>query len=147
MALGALREVGDGARQPPPIDLARIVAGDEHRARIGALEPTQNAHQRRLSRPVGPDQPDHLARRHVDRDAIENGATALRHRDRLGADHAHVSALRVRRSSAKKNGAPISAVTTPSRSSGPHHHNRTAESAAKVNAAPPSALGSNRREG
>ena len=47
----------------------------------------------------------------------------------------------------RKKGAPISAVTTPSFSSGPAGNSRTTMSEASSNAAPPMALAGSRRLG
>src|SRR5262249_60812974 len=109
-------------------------------------EAGEDAQQRGLAGAVRPDQAHDLAgvEREIDRLQHASGAVADRDAARV---EAHQSSPRSRQIRSNRNGAPISAVTTPSLSSGRVGMSRTAMSAASSSTAPPSPLTSSSRPG
>src|SRR5690606_5917984 len=147
VAVGALRDVGEPARERAPRQLGDRPAVEAHDARRRREHAGERAYESRLARAVGADEPDQLARGHRDVDPVDDAMAAERDADVARAEKGHGTARLVRSTRNRKNGAPISAVTTPSFSSGPAGSRRTTMSAASSSAAPPNALAGRRRPG
>src|SRR5207253_933041 len=119
----------------------RVVAAQAHGALRRPQEAVRDARQRALSRRVGSDQADHLARIDAQRDAADRlpaaAAVPVAHARELEQGPGHV---RLRRSSTKR-GAPSSAVTAPTGGSAPRPRKsrRATASASTRKAAPPRA--------
>jgi len=70
-----------GGAQP-----GHVLAAETDHAVVGPLRAGEHVQQRRLARAVGADDPDGVARRHVDRDAVEHDERAELAADVLGAE-------------------------------------------------------------
>lgn len=111
------------------------------------------AQQAALARAIGADEAEEFARTRTvvlsdcGRHLVRQGAAAMAYLHALENQSCHAIPMRWRSTSAKKNGAPISAVTTPSMSSKPPLTMRSTMSAASTSTAPPSALDTSRRAG
>ena len=119
-------------------DRARSIGVAAERRPAGGRpdEPGDDAQQRRLAGAVRPDQRDPLARRDVEVDAADDRpGRGTSTRDVAQLDHSSYP-VRDRRSRNRKNGAPMTAVTTPT---GISPSSRAARSAKASSAAPPSA--------
>ena len=146
MGKAALRQIRDAASQPGAADLARRAPVVARLAGVDCLQSCKDAQQRRLAGAVGADQAGELARSERAIDARERGAAGEPDFD-SARDDAHHASFRRRSISPNRNGAPISAVATPSLSSGWSGTRRTATSAAESTIAPPKPLASSSRPG
>jgi hypothetical protein len=70
-----------GGAQP-----GHVLAPEAHDAVVGALRAGEHVEQRRLARAVGADDPDGVARRHVERHAVQHDERAELAADVLGAE-------------------------------------------------------------
>src|SRR6185436_3896581 len=108
------------------------------------------AEQRRLACAIRTEHCRHAAGGELHGDGVEDAASAAFEcqldSTQSGID-LHVTCLRIEYSKAKKNGAPIRDITTPSCTSEPPGSSRTTTSPASTSAAPPAALGTSRDEG
>jgi hypothetical protein len=135
------RVLGDHGQQPGPGSGAQrgdILPAHSHGA-LEAGDPGERADQRRLAGAVGADHGHPLAGGHVEREVVEHGPPAQRHRQVPAGDRGgrHVGTSRRVRSTRAKNGAPTSAVTTPIGTSAGDRAVR-ARTSATVRKAPPS---------
>src|SRR5689334_17006412 len=153
----ALRQIGDALRALAWRQRRERAALDSDAA-FRRNEAGERARQRGLAGAVGADEQGKLPRFQVETGAIDHQRAAEADHDILGLelhrahDGAPASSWRSRKIIMRKNGTPISAVTTPSLSStavafGLVGMSRTATSAASNNAAPMSAAGRQTRAG
>ena len=78
----ALQRPGDPQRgQPVGADPVKRLPAPAHRARRRLDEAADDVEQRRLAGAVGADDAEHLALRDLERDAVQRGDAAKRHRD------------------------------------------------------------------
>ena len=80
----ALRHIGDARADRAAMRGVRHVAAErEHASRLDFARAGDEAQQRRLADPVGPDEADHAAGRDLDRDVVERDHAAITLRDAL----------------------------------------------------------------
>src|SRR5215467_10046942 len=153
----ALRQIGDAARSFARRQRRERAALDRDPA-FRRNEARERAHERGLAGAIGPDEHGKLARLEIQGRAVDHQVSAEADDHALGADFGRghdgdpESRRRSRKIIARKNGTPISAVTTPSLSSiavafGLVGMSRTPTSAANNSAAPISAAGRQTRVG
>ena len=104
-----------GLRALVGLQLENLLSLEEHAAPrdLVAGVAGQDLGEGALSGPVGPQQPHDLSRFDSYRNRVEHGSVSAPHRDRIRHQNAHRTLHRVRRMRTRKNGAPISAVSTP----------------------------------
>ena len=112
-----LRHIGD-----PPGDLARRQRGEiravhTHRSRRGAQQLCDALDERRLARPVGAEQAEHLARGNAERHIVENPPLRPIAKGEMLCRETHcfthVSDLPLRRIRWMKSGTPRKEMTMP----------------------------------
>ena len=145
-----LRQVRDRARARPAVEPRERRAAPRHRAAVRD-EARERAQQRALAGAVRARRA-RRARRASSASVVGSHGRArfvanldVRRRRASWRRHAARAELRITR--CRKNGAPSSAVTTPSLSSGPGGSSRIATSASVASSAPPRKLGSSSRLG
>src|SRR5690606_30767162 len=139
--LAPLRQEGHGAGAGPGRLLRKV------RSALMRQKPQSGAQKRGLAGTIRADQPDEFARAYGEGDILDHGATATAHGQVLQRKQCHASTLRIFQIRWRKNGAPTSAVRTPSFRSRSGAISRVAISAASSTAAPPSAEAGKSREG
>ena len=108
-----LRDDRQATRDAPSIQSGDRLAAQPHLTDDRLRHPGHGAQQRRLAGAVGPDHGDPLARRHLQVDVAKDGpADGSATVTPTQLDHSSYP-VRVRRSRNRKNGAPMTAVTTP----------------------------------
>src|SRR5579872_26439 len=145
--IGALRQVGDCARQFFARPLGERLSQDGDRPARRLYETEGDAKERRLAGAIGSDNSGHRACSEGGRDVRQYRTTAIRRRDGMKFERRFHASLRRRRISQRKKGAPSIAVTTPRRSWPSGAISLTATSAAVTSTAPPSADGRISRDG
>src|SRR5690606_24586824 len=110
-------------------------------------EPGHGLEERALACTVRSDEPDELPGRKLEGRLDDRSALPVAHADAFELERHRFPSRPCRRISCRKNGAPISAVTTPSFNSGPGGIMRIATSARSVSVAPATKHGTSRRRG
>src|SRR5271167_582562 len=147
MHFGALGKIGDPASALGGRIIAKRPPPAAHQSSRGSQQMGKDAQEARFAGAVRPDQPDELAALDRGVDPVQHGSSPEPDGDALRFEPHQIASRRRRSTSSRKNGAPISAVRTPSRNSGPVRSQRTAISAARTRHPPPSALGTSSRLG
>ena len=143
-----LRQVSDRARARPAVEPRERRAAPADGAAVRD-ETRERAQQRALAGAVRPDERHELAGLERDRRRPHGRVRFVANLDvECGERHRrHAPRAELRITRCRKNGAPSSAVTTPSLSSGPGGSRRIAMSASVASRAPPRKLGSSSRLG
>ena len=144
--LRRLREVGDRARPLGVGEHGERAILPAH-ARVGRGDARECPQQARLAGAVRADQADELAAFEPESQRLHGDLCAMADLKTVGAETHAVLRCCEESTMCRKNGAPRSAVTTPSLSSGPGGMSRMAMSAASVSAAPARKLGRSNRLG
>src|SRR4029079_1751852 len=134
---------GEATRDPGPIQSPDRRAAELDHAGRGLDQPRDDAPERRPARAIRADEGDPLAGRNVEIDVTQRRPPAVSHGEALDADHSSYPA-RGRRTRKRKNGAPMTAVTTPT---GISPTSRAARSAATIRIAPNRAASGRARPG
>src|SRR6056297_1781132 len=143
LAAATLGQIGQQSCEMVPRQPLQVVSKDRDLPRLPALEATERAQQRCLARAVGADQTHHLAFLQAEIYPGEDRNATTADGDAGARKQAHSNSRRSRTIRNRKNGAPTSAVSTPSFNSCAGENARTAISANSNIAPPPRALAGN----
>ena len=132
-----LWDEGAQPREPAAADRAQLLTAPAHAAARDVLQPGDGAHERRLARPVGPDDGDQAARVERQVGGVQDRRAADPHLDVARLEQrAHQTALR---SSQRNSGTPSTTISGPTGSSRGASTMRASVSPASSSAAPASA--------